>query len=615
MPKREDIKSILLIGSGPIVIGQGCEFDYSGTQACKALRKDGYRVILVNSNPATIMTDPGLRTRTYVEPLTVDVLEQIIAKERPDAVLPTIGGQTGLNLAIELAKSGALERYDCELIGATLESIHKAEDREAFKAAMDAIGLRTTRSGYARSYEEAHAIVAELNITFPIILRPSFTLGGFGGNVAYNAEEFEEAIHWGLNASPVGEILVEESIIGWKEFELEVMRDNADNCVIVCSIENLDAMGVHTGDSITVAPAQTLTDREYQRMRNAALDIMREIGVDTGGSNVQFAVNPADGTMIVVEMNPRVSRSSALASKATGFPIAKIAAKLAVGYTLDEITNDITGSTPACFEPTIDYVVTKIPRFTFEKFPQTPPLLTTQMKSVGEVMAMGRTFKESLQKAIRSLEIGRTGLDPMSETPRTQEELLREIRRPTPDRIWHVADGYRGGLTVRDAQQATGIDPWFLHHIYELVQMESEIATTSSFDASTMRDWKRSGFSDARIATLRGIEEAELREQRIAMGVRPVYKRVDTCAAEFEALTPYLYSTYEQHCEAEPSERNKVVILGSGPNRIGQGIEFDYCCVHGVLALAEAGHETIMVNCNPETVSTTMTPQPSLFRA
>ncbi|MGB0589279.1 MAG: carbamoyl-phosphate synthase large subunit [Myxococcota bacterium] len=607
MPKRKDIQSILLIGSGPIVIGQGCEFDYSGTQACKALREDGYRVILVNSNPATIMTDPEFSDATYIEPLSAGVLEQIIAKERPDAVLPTIGGQTGLNLAIELAEAGALERYDCELIGATLESIHKAEDREAFKAAMDAIGLRTTRSGYARSAHEAHQIVEDLSITFPIILRPSFTLGGFGGSVAYNAEEFEEAIQWGLNASPVGEILVEESIIGWKEFELEVMRDNADNCVIVCSIENLDPMGVHTGDSITVAPAQTLSDREYQRMRNAALAIMREIGVDTGGSNVQFAVNPADGAMIVVEMNPRVSRSSALASKATGFPIAKIAAKLAVGYTLDEITNDITGSTPACFEPTIDYVVTKIPRFTFEKFPQTPPLLTTQMKSVGEVMSMGRTFKESLQKAICSLEIGRSGLDPMVDTvdsPDAKAALVVEMRRPTPDRVWHVADGFRAGLTVREAQEATGIDPWFLHHIKELVEMEQQIASADVLNESQLRDWKRNGFSDSRIATLRGVPEAEVRERRRELGVRPVYKRVDTCAAEFEALTPYLYSTYESHCEAEPTDRKKVVILGSGPNRIGQGIEFDYCCVHGVLALAEAGYETIMVNCNPETVST-----------
>jgi len=607
MPKREDIQSILLIGSGPIVIGQACEFDYSGTQACKALRADGYRVILVNSNPATIMTDPELSDATYVEPLTVSVLEQVIARERPDAILPTIGGQTGLNLALELAKAGVLERYDCELIGATLESIHKAEDREAFKAAMNKIGLQVTRSGYARSYAEAHEIVRDLEIAFPIILRPSFTLGGFGGSVAYNAEELEEAIHWGLNASPVGELLVEESIIGWKEFELEVMRDTADNCVIVCSIENLDPMGVHTGDSITVAPAQTLSDREYQRMRNAALAIMREIGVDTGGSNVQFAVNPVDGTMIVVEMNPRVSRSSALASKATGFPIAKIAAQLAVGYTLDEITNDITGCTPACFEPTIDYVVTKIPRFTFEKFPDTPPLLTTQMKSVGEVMAMGRTFKESLQKAIRSLETGRTGLDPTVEDVTSaagREALLREIRRPTPDRLWAIADAYRAGFTLREIQSATGIDPWFLHHLGDLVRVEGEIAAAPELTGAILRDWKRDGFSDARIATLRGVPEAALREQRHALGVRPVFKRVDTCAAEFEAMTPYLYGTYETECEAEPTDRKKVVILGSGPNRIGQGIEFDYCCVHGVMALSEVGYETIMINCNPETVST-----------
>ena len=607
MPRRQDIQSILLIGSGPIVIGQGCEFDYSGTQACKALREDGYRVILVNSNPATIMTDPEFADATYVEPLTPAVLESIIERERPDALLPTIGGQTGLNLALALADRGALERYGVELIGASLEAIRKAEDRDQFKDAMHRIGLRVTRSGYARSRDEAWEIVRDLEIAFPIILRPSFTLGGFGGNVAYNAEELEECIRWGINASPVGEILVEESIIGWKEYELEVMRDRADNCVIVCSIENLDPMGVHTGDSITVAPAQTLSDREYQRMRNAALDIMREIGVDTGGSNVQFAVDPSDGKLVVVEMNPRVSRSSALASKATGFPIAKIAARLAVGYTLDEIRNDITGSTPACFEPTIDYVVTKIPRFTFEKFPETAAVLTTQMKSVGEVMAIGRTFKESLQKAIRSLEIGRTGLDEVVAPPATEldrAELLRALRTPNPDRLWYAADAFRAGFTVEEVQVATGIDPWFLHHVRELVEAEGRIRGAESIGAEELLGWKRDGFSDARIARLRATTEDTIRALRAELGVRPVYKRVDTCAAEFEAITPYLYGTYEAHCEAEPTDRDKIVILGSGPNRIGQGIEFDYCCVHGALALSEAGFETIMVNCNPETVST-----------
>ncbi|MCB9729022.1 MAG: carbamoyl-phosphate synthase large subunit [Deltaproteobacteria bacterium] len=607
MPKREDIESILLIGSGPIVIGQACEFDYSGTQACKALREEGYRVILVNSNPATIMTDPETADRTYVEPLTPEVLEQIIARERPDALLPTIGGQTGLNLALELAKRGVLERYDVELIGASLGAIRKAEDREAFKAAMERIGLRVTRSGYARTRDEAYQVIADEELSFPIILRPSYTLGGFGGNVAYNAEELEAAIRWGLDASPASEILVEESIIGWKEYELEVMRDRADNCVIVCSIENLDAMGVHTGDSITVAPAQTLSDREYQRMRDAALAIMREIGVDTGGSNVQFAVNPDDGRMIVVEMNPRVSRSSALASKATGFPIAKIAARLAVGYTLDEIRNDITGCTPACFEPTIDYVVTKIPRFTFEKFPETPAVLTTQMKSVGEVMAIGRTFRESLQKAMRSLETGRSGFDPQRPVPESEaatQELLHDLRVPNPDRLWAIGDGFRAGLSVADLHELTGIDPWFLHHIQHLITMEGEIARAEAPDAETMRQWKREGFADARLAALRGVTEAEVRELRHGLGVRPVMKRVDTCAAEFEALTPYLYSSYEGECEADPTDAQKVVILGSGPNRIGQGIEFDYCCVHGALALSEAGFETIMVNCNPETVST-----------
>jgi carbamoyl-phosphate synthase large subunit len=606
MPRRDDIETILLIGSGPIVIGQACEFDYSGTQACKSLREAGYRVVLVNSNPATIMTDPETADVTYVEPLTVEVLEQIIARERPDAVLPTIGGQTGLNLALGLAEAGVLERYDVELIGARIESIMKAEDREQFKAAMERIGLEVTRSGYARSVSDAHRIVEEEAIDFPIIIRPSYTLGGFGGNVAYNAEEFEEKIRWGLDASPTSEVLVEESIIGWKEYELEVMRDKADNCVIVCSIENLDPMGVHTGDSITVAPAQTLSDKEYQRMRDAALAIMREIGVDTGGSNVQFAVNPANGHLIVVEMNPRVSRSSALASKATGFPIAKLAARLAVGYTLDEIVNDITQSTPACFEPSIDYVVTKIPRFTFEKFPDTPPVLTTQMKSVGEVMAIGRTFKESLQKAMRSLETGATGFDPILSVADELDraELVRQLRVPNPDRLWYLADAFRADFTIEEVAEHTGIDPWFLHHIAELVAAEGRIASLESLDKESLWRMKRDGFSDARIGALRGATEAEIRQERHRLSVRPVYKRVDTCAAEFEALTPYLYSTYERVCEAEPTDRKKIVILGSGPNRIGQGIEFDYCCVHGVQALAEAGYETLMINCNPETVST-----------
>ena len=606
MPRRDDIQTILLIGSGPIVIGQACEFDYSGTQACKSLREVGYRVVLVNSNPATIMTDPETADVTYVEPLTVEVLTQIIAHEKPDAILPTIGGQTGLNLALGLADAGVLERHGVELIGARIESIRKAEDREKFKAAMEHIGLEVTRSGYARSLEDAYRIAEEHEIEFPIIIRPSFTLGGFGGNVAYNAEEFAEKIRWGLDASPTTEVLVEESIIGWKEYELEVMRDTADNCVIVCSIENLDPMGVHTGDSITVAPAQTLTDKEYQRMRDAALAIMREIGVDTGGSNVQFAVNPENGRLIVVEMNPRVSRSSALASKATGFPIAKLAARLAVGYTLDELVNDITRSTPACFEPSIDYVVTKIPRFTFEKFPETEPVLTTQMKSVGEVMAMGRTFKESLQKAMRSLETGASGFDSIHQVDDELDraDLIKALRVPNPDRLWSLGDAFRSGLSLEQVAGHTGIDPWFLHHIADLIDTETRIATASSLDRESLWRFKRDGFSDARIAALRSVSEDEVRRQRHDLKVHPVYKRVDTCAAEFEAPTPYLYSTYERVCEAEPSDRKKIVILGSGPNRIGQGIEFDYCCVHGVQALAEAGYETIMINCNPETVST-----------
>lgn len=608
MPRRDDLKSILLIGSGPIVIGQACEFDYSGTQACKALREEGYRIILANSNPATIMTDPEFADATYVEPLTADVLEAIIAKERPDALLPTIGGQTGLNLALELAARGALERYGVELIGANLESIHKAEDREKFKDAMTRIGLNVTRSGYARSFADAERIVKEEAIEFPIILRPSFTLGGFGGSVAYNAEEFVSGVQWGINASPVGEVLVEQSIIGWKEYELEVMRDCADNCVIVCSIENLDPMGVHTGDSITVAPAQTLTDKEYQRMRDAALAIMREIGVDTGGSNVQFAVNPADGDLIVVEMNPRVSRSSALASKATGFPIAKIAAKLAVGYRLDELVNDITKSTPACFEPAIDYVVTKIPRFTFEKFPQTPAVLTTQMKSVGEAMSFGRTFTESLQKAMRSLELGRSGFVPLYPArldATDRNRLIQSLRVPSPDRLWHLGDALRHGFSHAEIHELTGIDPWFIAHIGNLISIEGEVVTLSPEEfESSLRSLKREGFSDERLAQLRGVDESEVRAARHRLGVRPVYKRVDTCAAEFDAETPYLYSTYEQECEAAPQDVRKVVILGSGPNRIGQGIEFDYCCVHGVIAARDAGYQAIMINCNPETVST-----------
>jgi carbamoyl-phosphate synthase large subunit len=607
VPRRDDLQSILLIGSGPIVIGQACEFDYSGTQAVKALREEGYRVILVNSNPATIMTDPELADATYVEPLTAEVLEAIIARERPDALLPTIGGQTGLNLALELAGSGALERYGVELIGARLDAIQKAEDRQKFKAAMTRIGLRVTRSGYAKTVAEALHVHASEQIGFPVILRPSFTLGGLGGGVAYNLEELGEKVLWALQTSPVHEVLVEESICGWKEYELEVMRDQADNCVIVCSIENLDPMGIHTGDSITVAPAQTLTDKEYQQMRDAAVAIMREIGVDTGGSNVQFAVNPDTGTLIVVEMNPRVSRSSALASKATGFPIAKIAAKLAVGYRLDEIVNDITRSTPACFEPAIDYVVTKIPRFTFEKFPDTPPVLTTQMKSVGEVMAFGRTFKESLHKAMRALENGRVGFDPMLDDPTTAEARTRieqELRVAGPDRLWYLGDAFRGGMDVATAHELTQIDPWFLCHIRDLIEAERAIAGAPELDRETLLGAKRDGFSDARLAALRGISEGAVRARRHELGLRPVYKRVDTCAAEFEARTPYFYATYERHSEAEPTDRKKVIILGSGPNRIGQGIEFDYCCVHAVLALGEAGFETIMVNCNPETVST-----------
>ncbi len=601
MPKRTDIRKILLIGSGPIVIGQACEFDYSGTQACKALREEGFEVVLVNSNPATIMTDPEMADRTYVEPLTPEVLERIIAAERPDALLPTLGGQTGLNLAVALAERGTLERYGVELIGAKLEAIRKAEDRELFKTAMQRIGLELPRSGYARSIEQAREVVREVG--YPAIIRPSFTLGGTGGSVAWNPDELEDAIRWGLQQSPVGQVLVEESVIGWKEFELEVMRDLRDNVVIVCSIENFDPMGVHTGDSITVAPAQTLTDKEYQLMRNAALAIIREIGVETGGSNIQFAVNPTDGRLVVIEMNPRVSRSSALASKATGFPIAKIAAKLAAGYTLDELRNDITRETPASFEPTIDYCVVKVPRWAFEKFPEADQTLTTQMKSVGEVMAIGRTFKEALQKAIRSLEQDRAGLG-LDRPGRDPEALRDKLRVPNPDRLFYLAEAIRRGLEREEIAGLTGIDPWFLAQMEELVAFEEAFRRAPDLSRDTLRRAKRLGFSDRRLGELAGRAEAEVRAVRQAQGVRATFKVVDTCAAEFVAHTPYLYSTYEEEDEAPPTARPKAVILGSGPNRIGQGIEFDYACVHAALALREAGVEAIMVNCNPETVST-----------
>ncbi len=604
MPKRTDIQSVLLIGSGPIVIGQACEFDYSGTQACKALKEEGFRVILINSNPATIMTDPGFADRTYVEPITVEMLERIIAVERPDALLPTIGGQTGLNMAIELAEGGILERYGVELIGAKLHAIKKAEDRDLFKAAMQRIGLDLPRSGYAHRMEEARAIREQLSL--PVIIRPSRTLGGTGGNIAGTAEEFHEYVRWGLDASPTHEVLIEESIAGWKEFELEVMRDGKDNVVIVCSIENFDPMGVHTGDSITIAPAQTLTDKEYQIMRDAAIAIIREIGVDTGGSNIQFAVHPDTGRLVVIEMNPRVSRSSALASKATGFPIAKIAAKLAVGYTLDEIPNDITRETPACFEPTIDYVVTKIPRFTFEKFPQATDVLGPQMKSVGEVMAIGRTFKESLQKAIRSLEIDSYGFDERGRGPQAENQAALEtkLRVPNARRLWHLADAYRAGYTTEQLYDLTKIDPWFLDNVKQIVEGEEAIRASGASSPEILRDAKRLGFSDVRLAQLCDCTEDEIRNARLAAKLEPVYKMVDTCGAEFPAYTPYLYSTYEEQDESAVSARRKVVILGGGPNRIGQGIEFDYCCVHAAFALREDGFETIMVNCNPETVST-----------
>ena len=602
MPKRTDIKSVLIIGAGPIVIGQACEFDYSGAQACKALREEGYKVILVNSNPATIMTDPQTADVTYIEPITKEVVERIIAKERPDAILPTMGGQTALNCAMELAKSGVLEKYNIELIGASPEAIEKAEDRLKFKEAMDKIGLSSARSGIAYSLDDALKVQAKIG--FPAIIRPSFTLGGSGGGIAYNMEEFIQICTRGLELSPTHELLIEESLLGWKEYEMEVVRDSKDNCIIVCSIENFDPMGVHTGDSITVAPAQTLTDKEYQIMRDASIAILREIGVDTGGSNVQFAVNPKDGRLVVIEMNPRVSRSSALASKATGFPIAKVAAKLAVGYTLDELKNEITGGrTPASFEPTIDYVVVKTPRFAFEKFPKADKRLTTQMKSVGEVMAIGRTFQEALQKALRGLETGKDGLNEISTDRAT---IHHEISEPGPDRLWYLADAFRLGYTVKEAHRATRIDPWFLVQVKELVDIENRLKEYSLPELSKeeMLFLKKKGFSDRRIAKLLKVKEDQVRARRHELGIRPVYKRVDTCAGEFPTDTAYMYSTYEEESEVNPSDRRKIMILGGGPNRIGQGVEFDYCCVHASMALREDGYETIMVNCNPETVST-----------
>ncbi|OGA28666.1 MAG: carbamoyl phosphate synthase large subunit [Betaproteobacteria bacterium RIFCSPLOWO2_02_FULL_68_150] len=602
MPRRTDLQSILIIGAGPIVIGQACEFDYSGAQACKALKSEGYRVVLVNSNPATIMTDPEMADATYIEPITWQTVARIIERERPDALLPTMGGQTALNCALDLARHGVLEQYGVEMIGASREAIDKAEDREKFKQAMSRIGLASPRSSLAHSLEEALQVQA--GIGFPVVIRPSFTLGGTGGGIAYNREEFVAICERGLEASPTHELLIEESVAGWKEYEMEVVRDRRDNCIIVCSIENLDAMGVHTGDSITVAPAQTLTDREYQILRDASIAVLREIGVDTGGSNVQFAINPQDGRLLIIEMNPRVSRSSALASKATGFPIAKVAARLAVGYTLDEIANEVTGgATPASFEPTIDYVVTKVPRFAFEKFPLANDRLTTQMKSVGEVMAIGRTFQESLQKALRGLEIG---VDGLNQRTTDRETIERELGEPGPERIWYVGDAFENGFTLEEVRRLTGIDPWFLAQIREIVDLEMALEgrPLEQLDAAALRGLKRRGFSDRRLAHLLKADEKAVRARRHALGIRPVYKRVDTCAAEFATRTAYLYSTYEEECEAEPTGRNKIMVLGGGPNRIGQGIEFDYCCVHAALALREDGFETIMVNCNPETVST-----------
>jgi len=607
MPARDDLKSVLIIGAGPIVIGQACEFDYSGAQACKALKEEGYRVILVNSNPATIMTDPDTADATYVEPIHWQVIEKIIAKERPNALLPTMGGQTALNCALDLAREGVLDRYNVELIGAKKEAIDKAEDRQLFDQVMKSIGLETPRSGIAHSLEEAKQVQSRLG--FPCVIRPSFTLGGSGGGIAYNLDEFVEICTRGLDLSPTNELLIDESLLGWKEFEMEVVRDRADNCIIVCSIENFDPMGVHTGDSITIAPAQTLTDKEYQVMRNASVDVLRAIGVETGGSNVQFAINPADGRMVVIEMNPRVSRSSALASKATGFPIARVATKLAIGYTLPELENEITGgATPASFEPTIDYIVTKIPRFTFEKFPQAENHLTTQMKSVGEVMALGRTFKESLQKALRGLEIGISGFSPKDHdgSGEALEDIRHHLSVPGAERILFIGEAFRSGLSREHIEDLTGIDSWFLSQVEALIEAEAAL-TARVLDDLSREEWlvlKRDGFSDARIAELLSVSEASVRQQRLSLDVRPVYKRVDSCAAEFAATTAYMYSTYEAFCEAEPTDRQKIMVLGGGPNRIGQGIEFDYCCVHAALAMREDGYETIMVNCNPETVST-----------
>ena len=607
MPKRTDIHSILIIGAGPIVIGQACEFDYSGAQACKALREEGYRVVLVNSNPATIMTDPAMADATYIEPIEWQTVARIIEVERPDALLPTMGGQTALNCALDLAREGVLEAFGVEMIGATKEAIDKAEDRHLFDQAMRRIGLETPRAATAHSLEEAFQVLD--SIGFPCIIRPSFTMGGSGGGIAYNRSEFEEICRRGLDLSPTNEVLIDESLIGWKEFEMEVVRDKNDNCIIVCSIENFDAMGVHTGDSITVAPAQTLTDKEYQIMRNASLAVLREIGVETGGSNVQFGQDPKTGRMVIIEMNPRVSRSSALASKATGFPIAKVAAKLAVGYTLDELQNEITGgATPASFEPSIDYVVTKVPRFAFEKFSGADPHLTTQMKSVGEVMAIGRTFQESLQKALRGLEVGSAGFEHKIDVddPELRAELVAELTNPKAERIWYLGDAFRAGMSVDEVYRYSGVDPWFLIQIKDIIATEDSLKTVrlEELDAAGMFALKRKGFSDARLGVLLGVREAEVRAHRQGLGVRPVYKRVDTCAAEFAATTAYMYSTYDEECEAAPSTRKKILVLGGGPNRIGQGIEFDYCCVHAVLALREDGYETIMVNCNPETVST-----------
>ncbi|KZX80529.1 carbamoyl phosphate synthase large subunit [Oleiphilus sp. HI0009] len=607
MPKRTDIKSILIIGAGPIVIGQACEFDYSGAQACKALREEGYRVILVNSNPATIMTDPAMADATYIEPITWETVARIIEQERPDALLPTMGGQTALNCALDLEREGVLDKFGVEMIGANADTIDKAEDRDRFDKAMKAIGLETPRSGIAHSMEEAVGLIDELG--FPCIIRPSFTMGGSGGGIAYNREEFEEICARGLDMSPTNELLIDESLIGWKEYEMEVVRDKKDNCIIICSIENFDAMGVHTGDSITVAPAQTLTDKEYQIMRNASLAVLREIGVETGGSNVQFGISPTTGRMVVIEMNPRVSRSSALASKATGFPIAKVAAKLAVGYTLDELQNDITGgATPASFEPAIDYVVTKIPRFTFEKFPQADATLTTQMKSVGEVMSIGRTFQESFQKAIRGLEVGSYGFEPILDiaSDNAMDTLRGELSTPSAERIWYLGDAFRAGMSIDEIYGLTGIDPWFLVQIEDIIEEEQVVSNMirSDLTSEAVRRLKRKGFSDHRLASLLDLSEKEVRNIRQDFGIRPVYKRVDTCAAEFSTATAYMYSSYEEECEAQTSDREKIVVIGGGPNRIGQGIEFDYCCVHAALAMREDGYETIMINCNPETVST-----------